>query len=111
MSNPELIEEMRWQLRRITEQRAKNDRLLTELSRTTGQVSSPDGAVTVLTRPDGEVIEVKLTPEAMKQDAEVLGHLITTVLRGARTATKPAEAGEQIAPEHEEPYENTIFDA
>ncbi|MFE0023070.1 YbaB/EbfC family nucleoid-associated protein [Amycolatopsis sp. NPDC059021] len=111
MSNPELVEEMRWQLRRITEQRAKNDQLLTELARTTSRVSSPDGSVTVATGPDGEVLEVKLTPEAMKQDADALGHLITTVLRGARTAPKPAEPAEEIAPEHEEPYENTIFDA
>ncbi|SEF28971.1 hypothetical protein SAMN05421837_104441 [Amycolatopsis pretoriensis] len=93
--NAQLIEEMRWQLKRIEDRRAENQRLLTEIDEST--------TVTVLTGPGGVVSEVRLAPEAMRLDAGTLGRAITAAIRqaGRRTAPPPAD--------DDEPYD-TVYD-
>ena len=77
MTNPELIEEMRWQLRKIEERKADNARLLAQ----SATLTSPDGTVTVVTS-GGLVQEVRLSPDAMRSDAATLSARITATLRG-----------------------------
>ena len=90
MSNPELIEEMRWQLRKIEERKADNARLLAQ----SATLTSPDGTVTVVTS-GGLVQEVRLTPDAMRSDAATLSARITATLRGV-AAPAPAPTPQPV---------------
>lgn len=87
MNNPQLIEEMRWQLKRIDDRKADNQRILAGIAgsdHTT--VVSPDRSVTVLAGPGGFVSEVRLAPEAMRFDAVTLSRTITAAIREAVAA-------------------------
>ncbi|UOX87641.1 YbaB/EbfC family nucleoid-associated protein [Amycolatopsis sp. FBCC-B4732] len=122
--NPQLIEEMRWQLRQIEERKADNQRLLAGIAgseHTT--VTSPDRSVTVLAGPGGVVSEVRLAPEAMRFDAITLSRTITAAIREAVSAGRPlAQPPAPQAPpappqrprrqnpaDDDEPYD-TVFD-
>ncbi|MEA5359404.1 YbaB/EbfC family nucleoid-associated protein [Amycolatopsis sp., V23-08] len=100
MSNPQLIEELRWQLKQIEERRAENQRLLSG--------TSPDRVVTVVAGPGGGVREVRLAPEAMRLDAAALGRAITTAIREA-TGAPQQPLRRRTAGEDDEPYD-TVFD-
>lgn len=111
VSNPELIEEMRWQLRKIEERKADNARLLTQPV----TLTSPDGTVTVVTA-GGLVQEVRLTPDAMRSDAATLSARITSTIRGVAAPAHPAPQPVQVPrrrppppEEDDEPYD-TVFD-
>jgi DNA-binding protein YbaB len=97
LSNPELIEELRWQLKQIEERKAENQRLLTGMTS-----SSADRVVTVVTGAGGVVRDVRLAPEAMQLDAGTLGRAITKAIRdaGARPRREVVD---------DEPYD-TVFD-
>lgn len=84
VSNPELIEEMRWQLRKIEERKADNARLLAQ----SATLTSPDGTVTVVTA-GGLVQEVRLSQDAMRSDAATLSATITATLRGVAPTPAP----------------------
>jgi DNA-binding protein YbaB len=110
VSNPELIEEMRWQLRKIEERKADNARLLAE----SVTLTSPDGTVTVVTA-GGLVQEVRLSQDAMRSDAATLSARITAALRGVAAPT-PAPQPIRVprrrptpAEDDDEPYD-TVFD-
>ncbi|GAB3141036.1 YbaB/EbfC family nucleoid-associated protein [Amycolatopsis stemonae] len=123
MSNEQLIEEMRWQLKQIEDRKADNQRILAGIAganHTT--VTSPDRSVTVLAGPGGVVSEVRLAPEAMRFDAGTLGRTITAVIREAVAAggtlaeapqslphRAPAARPVRPAPADDEPYD-TVFD-
>jgi len=110
VSNPELIEEMRWQLRKIEERKADNARLLAQAA----TLTSPDGTVTVLTAA-GVIQEVRLAADAMRSDAATLSARITATLRGV-AAPEPAPQPIRVprrrpapAEEEDEPYD-TVYD-
>ncbi len=115
MSNADLIEEMRWQLRKIEERKADNARLLAQPG---SSVTSADGTVTVVAA-GGVLQEVRLTPEAMRTDPARLGAVIAATVRDALAAgSPPAPAPRRVhtprrrpAPEadDDEPFD-TIFD-
>ncbi|MDT7801326.1 MAG: hypothetical protein QOI78_4759 [Actinomycetota bacterium] len=87
MNNPQLIEEMRWQLKQVEDRKAENQRLLAGIAgsgHTT--VVSPDRSVTVLAGPGGVVSEVRLATEAMRYDAVSLSRTITAAIREAVAA-------------------------
>jgi DNA-binding protein YbaB len=121
--NPQLIEEMRWQLKQIEDRKAENQRLLAGIEgsdHTT--VVSPDRSVTVLAGPGGVVSEVRLAPEAMRFDAVTLSRTITAAIREAVSAgRKPAQPQPPPRPQpqpqqrrrtpadEDEPYD-TVFD-
>ncbi|MFG1640810.1 YbaB/EbfC family DNA-binding protein [Amycolatopsis sp. NPDC049252] len=87
MNNPQLIEEMRWQLKQLEDRKAENQRLLAGIAgsgHTT--VVSPDRSVTVLAGPGGVVSEVRLAAEAMRYDAVSLSRIITAAVREAVAA-------------------------
>jgi hypothetical protein len=130
VNNPQLIEELRWQLKRIEDRKADNQRLLAGIAgseHTT--VVSPDRSVTVLAGPGGIVSEVRLTPEALRFDAVALSRTITAAIREAvaagrapsgvpKPAPPPRPPSTQRAPEprqrrqapvEEDPYD-TVFD-
>jgi DNA-binding protein YbaB len=128
MTNPQLIEEMRWQLKQIEDRKAENQRLLAGIAgsdHTT--VVSPDRTVTVLAGPGGLVSEVRLAPDAMRSDAVTLSRTITAAIREAVAATgrlsappaagaprppappRPAPPQRRQAPTDDEPYD-TVFD-
>jgi DNA-binding protein YbaB len=122
MNNPQLIEEMRWQLKQIEDRKADNQRLLAGIAgseHTT--VTSPDRSVTVLAGPGGVVSEVRLAPEAMRFDAVTLSRTITAAIREAVSAGRPlAQPSAPQAPpaprprrqtraDDDEPYD-TVFD-
>lgn len=92
VSNPQLIEELRWQLAQIEERKAENRRLLAGMA--------PERVVTVVTGPRG--VEVRLAPEAMGLDAVTLGRAITKAVReaGARPRREAVD---------DEPYD-TVYD-
>jgi len=113
VSNPELIEEMRWQLRKIEERKADNARMMAQPA----TLTSPDGTVTVVTA-GGLVQEVRLTPDAMRSDAATLGATITVTIRAVAAPARPAEAPQPIrvprrrpapAEDDDEPL-TTVFD-
>src|SRR3954469_13437673 len=101
MTNPQLIEEMRWQLKRIDDRKADNQRILAGIAgsdHTT--VVSPDRFVTVLAGPGGVVSEVRLAPQAMRLDAVTLSRTITAAIReaiaaGAQSAKAPQSPSPQ----------------
>ncbi|MEV6621647.1 YbaB/EbfC family DNA-binding protein [Amycolatopsis sp. NPDC051106] len=125
MSNAQLIEEMRWQLRQIEDRKADNQRILAGIAggdHTT--VTSPDRSVTVLAGPGGVVSEVRLAPEAMRFDAVTLSRTVTATIReaaaaGGRLAERPQpqpprrapqpQPKRRQAPTDDEPYD-TVFD-
>jgi DNA-binding protein YbaB len=125
MNNPQLIEEMRWQLKQIEDRKAENQRLLAGIAgseHTT--VVSPDRSVTVLAGPGGVVSEVRLAPEAMRFDAVTLSRTITAAIREAVSAGRPLTQPQappapqapqtqrprrQTAADDDEPYD-TVFD-
>jgi DNA-binding protein YbaB len=132
MTNPQSIEEMRWQLKRIDDRKADNQRILAGIAgsdHTT--VVSPDQSVTVLAGPGGVVSEVRLAPEAMRLDAVTLSRTITAAIREAVAAggpsakAPPSPSPQQLrpapqphrapapqrkpSPVDEEPYD-TVFD-
>ncbi|MEU8631427.1 YbaB/EbfC family nucleoid-associated protein [Amycolatopsis sp. NPDC048633] len=101
--NAQLIEEMRWQLKRIEDRKADNQRILAGIAgsdHTT--VVSSDRSVTVLAGPGGVVSEVRLAPEAMRFDAVTLSRTITAAIREAVAAggrlAAPPPAGEAPRP-------------
>ncbi|WP_328447487.1 YbaB/EbfC family nucleoid-associated protein [Amycolatopsis sp. NBC_00438] len=100
MSNPQLIEELRWQLKQIEERKAENQRLLSG--------TSPDRVVTVVAGPGGVVSEVRLAPEAMRFDAVTLGQAITAAIREAASASQQPRR-RQVPGGDDEPYD-TVFD-
>ncbi|ANN14924.1 hypothetical protein SD37_04140 [Amycolatopsis orientalis] len=113
LSNPRLIEEMRWQLREIEARKAENAKALAGLAASGGvtEVSSPDGAVTVTVGPGGVIGEVRLTGKAMESSASALGAAITATIHRALTG-EPAPRPPRPAPaeeEHDEPAD-TVFD-
>lgn len=120
MNNPQLIEEMRWQLRQIEDRRAENHRLLTAMA-ATGRTTavSPDGTVTVLAGPGGVISEVRLSREATSRDATTLSRTITAAIQEAQAASArpaPPQPRQAAAPrrrpepvEEDEPY-RTVFD-
>ncbi len=97
-SNPELIEQMRAQLRQIQERRARNELLLAKLGQAGASTISPDGTVTVLTGPGGAVTEVRLADQAMRLDAATLGRTITATIRNAAAAAAPQTQNQPVAP-------------
>ncbi|MBE1500126.1 DNA-binding protein YbaB [Amycolatopsis lexingtonensis] len=118
--NPQLIEEMRWQLKQIEDRKAENQRILAGIAgsdHTT--VVSPDRTVTVVAGTGGVVSEVRVAPEAMRYDAGTLSRTITTAIREAvaagrpltlQDAPQPAQKPRRPAPtDEEEPYD-TVFD-
>ncbi|WP_410617886.1 YbaB/EbfC family DNA-binding protein [Amycolatopsis sp. cmx-8-4] len=122
MNNPQLIDEMRWQLKQIEDRKAENRRLLAGIAgsgHTT--VVSADRSVTVLAGPGGVVSEVRLAPEAMRCDAVSLGRTITAAVReavaaGSRLASPPERQQQQPVvrqrrqvPDEDEPYD-TVYD-
>jgi DNA-binding protein YbaB len=125
MNNPQLIEEMRWQLKQIEDRKADNQRLLAGIAgseHTT--VTSPDRSVTVLAGPGGVVSEVRLAPEAMRFDAVTLSRTITAAIREAVSAGRPLSQPQappapqapqtqrprrQTRADDDEPYD-TVFD-
>ncbi|WP_328645316.1 YbaB/EbfC family DNA-binding protein [Amycolatopsis sp. NBC_00348] len=122
MNNPQLIDEMRWQLKQIEDRKAENRRLLAGIAgsgHTT--VVSADRSVTVLAGPGGVVSEVRLTAEAMRYDAVSLGRTITAAVReavaaGGRLASPPERQQQQPVvrprrqvPDEDEPYD-TVYD-
>ncbi|VVJ23029.1 Uncharacterised protein [Amycolatopsis camponoti] len=117
MNNAQLIEEMRWQLKRIDDRKADNQRILAGIAgseHTT--VVSPDRVVTVLAGPGGVVSEVRLAPEAMRFDAVTLSRAITAAVREAVAATgqlaepRPPKPRPKPGPaDDDEPYD-TVFD-
>jgi len=127
MNNAQLIEEMRWQLKRIEDRKAENQRLLAGIAgsdHTT--VVSPDRSVTVLAGPGGVVSEVRLAPEALRFDAVTLSRTITAAIREAVSAGRgaapvpaagPAPAPRQAPPprrpapaDDDDPSYDTVFD-
>jgi DNA-binding protein YbaB len=123
LSNPELVEEMRWQLRKIEERKADNARLLAELAQpdrkpgaSSVTTTSADRSVTVVTEEGGIVTAVRLTSDAMRSDADTLSDLITATIRGAIASPShedrsPGARSPQRRPEpvDDEPYDS-IFD-
>ncbi|RSN53698.1 hypothetical protein DMH01_39050 [Amycolatopsis sp. WAC 04182] len=110
LSNPRLIEEMRWQLREIEARKAENAKALAAVGEVT-EVASPDEMVTVTVGPGGVIGEVRLTDKAMASSASALGDLITATIRRALTG-EPAPRPKRPAPaedEHDEPID-TVFD-
>lgn len=106
MSNPQLIEELRWQLKQIEERKAENQRLLTGIA----AGGSPDRVVTVVAGPGGVVSEVRLAPEAMRLDAVALGRAITAAIReAAGVRQQPQPRRRQTPGDDDEPYD-TVFD-
>ena len=114
VSNPELIEEMRWQLRKIEERKADNARLLAQ----SATLTSPDGTVTVVTA-GGLVQEVRLSQDAMRSDAATLSATITATLRGVAAApSRPPEAPQPVRvprrrpapPDDDDEPLDTVFD-
>ncbi|WP_284747390.1 YbaB/EbfC family nucleoid-associated protein [Amycolatopsis sp. RTGN1] len=103
--NAQLIEEIRWQLKRIDDRKADNQRLLAGIAgsdHTT--VVSPDRSVTVLAGPGGVVSEVRLAPEAMRLDAVTLSRTITAAIREAVAAGgQPAKAPQSPSPQQLRP--------
>ncbi|WP_166677741.1 YbaB/EbfC family nucleoid-associated protein [Amycolatopsis arida] len=95
-SNAELIEEMRWQVRKIRDRQAENDALLGKLdtmrSRLTAlevRVSSPDGTVTVVAGAGGIVRGVELADTAVRGTASALAATLNATIRQAvREATE-----------------------
>ncbi|MCR6481262.1 YbaB/EbfC family nucleoid-associated protein [Amycolatopsis sp. OK19-0408] len=117
MNNPELIEEMRWQLKQIEDRKADNQRILAGIAGSAHTtVVSPDRAVTVLAGPGGVVSEVRLAPEAMRFDAGTLSRTITAALREAVAAAgkldqpAPRPMRKRAPAEDDEPYDGTVFD-
>jgi len=113
LSNPRLIEEMRWQLREIEARKAENAEALAGLAASGGvtEVTSPDEAVTVTVGPGGVIGEVRLTDKAMSAGAGALGAVITATIHRALTGD-PAPRPKRPAPaeeEHDEPAD-TVFD-
>ncbi|MQA08289.1 MAG: hypothetical protein GEU98_06995 [Pseudonocardiaceae bacterium] len=89
-ANPQLIEEMRWQLERISHRKAENERLInqldaadSELGALTATASSPDRLVTVQAGPGGVIQDVSLTEDALRTDAGTLSRTITATIREA----------------------------
>jgi hypothetical protein len=130
LSNPQLIEEMRWQLRKIEERKAENARVLAGIAASGGltTVTSSDRTVTVAVAPGGVIGEVRLADEAMRSTAAALSAVITTTIRDALSSSTdkppaaPAPAGPPPAPvrqpqrrptpaerDHDEPID-TVFD-
>lgn len=116
LSNPRLIEEMRWQLRQIEARKAENAKALAGLAASGGvtEVSSPDEAVTVTVGPGGVIGEVRLTDKAMESSAGALGAAITATIRRALTGEpaprpKPSAPPARAGQDHEEPMD-TVFD-
>ncbi|MGW4061003.1 YbaB/EbfC family nucleoid-associated protein [Amycolatopsis sp. NPDC004747] len=112
MNNDRLIEEMRWQLRRIEDRKAENQRLLAGIAGSNhATVTSPDRSVTVLAGPGGVVSEVRLAPEAMRYDAVTLSRTITAAIREAVAAGRGAApvppAGPSPAPRQAPPPRQT----
>ncbi|MFJ7211539.1 YbaB/EbfC family DNA-binding protein [Amycolatopsis sp. NPDC098790] len=101
MSNAQLIEEMRWQLKQIEDRKAENQRRLDEIAES--------GPVTVLTGPDGRVNEVRLAPDAMRLDAGTLSQIITAAIRKAGPAATPPSRRKPIPADEDEPYD-TVYD-
>ncbi|QWF81700.1 YbaB/EbfC family nucleoid-associated protein [Amycolatopsis sp. CA-230715] len=87
-SNPELIEELRAQLRTIGARKEENARRLSTM--VSGSATSPDGAVTVLTAADGAIAEVRLAEHAMRYDAATLSRAITATIQAAAASARPA---------------------
>lgn len=110
VSNPQLIEEMRWQLREIEARKAENAKALAAAGGVT-EVTSPEGTVTVTVGPGGVIGEVRLTEKAMASSASALGEVITATIRRALTG-EPAPRPNRPAPaedDHDEPAD-TVFD-
>jgi hypothetical protein len=114
LSNPQLIEELRWQLKQIEERKAENQRLLNGIA----AGGSPDRVVTVVAGPGGAIGEVRLAPEAMRLDAVTLGRAITVAITTAITEAVRESAGARQQPQprrrrtpgdDDEPYD-TVFD-
>ncbi|MFJ4102102.1 YbaB/EbfC family nucleoid-associated protein [Amycolatopsis japonica] len=107
LSNPRLIEEMRWQLREIEARKAENAKALAASAGVT-EVTSPDGVVTVTVGPGGVIGEVRLADKAMGSSASALGDLITATIRRALTG-EPAPRPALAEDDHDEPID-TVFD-
>ncbi|MGW3993070.1 YbaB/EbfC family nucleoid-associated protein [Amycolatopsis sp. NPDC004772] len=120
--NAQLIEEMRWQLRRIEDRKAENQRVLAAIAGSDhATVTSADRSVTVLAGPGGVVSEVRLAPEAMRFDAVTLSRTITAAIREAVAAGRGATPEPAAAPvpkaaprrpapaDDDDPYD-TVFD-
>lgn len=113
MNNAQLIEELRWQLKRLDDRKADNQRILAGIAggdHTT--VVSPDRAVTVLAGPGGVVSEVRLAPEALRFDAVTLSRTITAAIREAVAASgqlAEPRPRRKPTPVDDEPYD-TVFD-
>lgn len=107
LSNPQLIEEMRWQLREIEARKAENAKALAASGGVT-EVTSPDETVTVAVGPGGVISEVRLTDKAMASSASALGEVITATIRRALTGeTTPRP--EPVEDDHDE-LTDTVFD-
>jgi DNA-binding protein YbaB len=94
LSNPALIEEMRWQLQKIEDRKADNARLMSklaeadqELGSMNAKTTSPDRSVTVIAGPGGTITAVQLGPDAMRSDEVSLSRLITATIQEAMTAS------------------------
>ncbi|MFE6612732.1 YbaB/EbfC family nucleoid-associated protein [Amycolatopsis sp. NPDC057786] len=111
LGNPQLIEEMRWQLREIEARKAENAKALAVLAASGGvtEVTSPDGAVTVTVGPGGVIGEVRLTDKAMASSASALGDVITATIRRALTG-EPAPRPKQPEPAEDDEPIDTVFD-
>lgn len=108
LSNPQLIEEMRWQLREIEARKAENAKALAAAGEVT-EVTSPDGLVTVTVGPGGVIGEVRLTDKAMASTASALGEAITATIRRALTG-KPAPRPKRPEPAEDDEPIDTVFD-
>lgn len=124
MNNPQLIEEMRWQLKQIEDRKADNQRILAGIAGSAHTtVVSPDRSVTVLAGPGGVVSEVRLAPEAMRFDAVTLSRTITAAIREAvaaggrldpppapRQAPPPPPPRKRAPADEDESYDDSVFD-
>ncbi|TCP53115.1 YbaB/EbfC DNA-binding family protein [Tamaricihabitans halophyticus] len=104
-SNPQLIEEMRWQLEKIANRKADNDRLIRQLDTADGElaalsvsVNSPDGAVSVQAGPGGVITDIAVTEAALRTDAAELSRILTATVRAA--IGKAAEGQLNIVRQH-----------
>ncbi|WP_433869390.1 YbaB/EbfC family nucleoid-associated protein [Saccharopolyspora sp. CA-218241] len=90
----ERIQEM---MRKFEEQAAKADELQEAMQGLQGTASSPDRSVTVTVAPSGALLDLRLTPGAVRHSAAELQQTIMATVREA-TASAAEQLNETVAP-------------